>query len=130
MGLPWWSSSKESTCQCRGHGCNLGSGKSPHASGQLSPCITTTEPRHLEPVLHNEKSHLNETPTHHSQRGTLQLDTAYMSNQDPAEPKVIKLKNIYMAFIREKLRQMRTVGKPKQMPNLMRGSFKNTQVRK
>ena len=33
----------KSTWQCRGHGFKLSSGKSPHALGQLSPCITTSE---------------------------------------------------------------------------------------
>ena len=35
---------KESTCQCRGHGLEPWSGKIPHATEQLSPCATTTEP--------------------------------------------------------------------------------------
>ena len=43
-GLPWWRSGKESTCQHRGHGFELRSGKIPHAMEQLSPCATTTEP--------------------------------------------------------------------------------------
>ena len=38
MGLP-----KESACQRRVHRFNPWSGKIPHASGQLSPCATTTE---------------------------------------------------------------------------------------
>ena len=42
--LPWWLSSKDSACQCRGHGFNPRSGKKPHAMEQLSPFITTTEP--------------------------------------------------------------------------------------
>ena len=36
--------------------------KIPHASGQLSPCTTTTEPMYLEPVLCNKRSHLKEKP--------------------------------------------------------------------
>ena len=43
-GLPWWHSGWESTCQCRGHGFEPWSGKIPHATEQLSPCTTTTEP--------------------------------------------------------------------------------------
>ena len=31
-------------CQCRGHGFEPWSGKIPHATEQLSPCATTTEP--------------------------------------------------------------------------------------
>ena len=34
----------ESACQCRGHGFEPWSGKIPHATEQLSPCATTTEP--------------------------------------------------------------------------------------
>ena len=45
----------------------------------------------------------------------LQLDKAYTSNGDPAQPKINKLKYIYMAFTREKLRQMKTSGRAKQM---------------
>ena len=43
-GLPWWHSGQESACQCRGHRFNPWSGKIPHATEQLSPCATTTEP--------------------------------------------------------------------------------------
>ena len=43
-GLPWWRSGEESTCQFRGHGFEPWSGKIPHATEQLSPCTTTTEP--------------------------------------------------------------------------------------
>ena len=35
-GLPWWSSSEVSACQCSGHGLTSWSGKIPHATGQLS----------------------------------------------------------------------------------------------
>ena len=38
------------------------SGKTPHDVGQLSPYTTITEPAHLEPVLHNKRSHCNEKP--------------------------------------------------------------------
>ena len=41
---PWWRSGQESACQCRGHGFEPWSGKIPHATEQLSPCTTTTEP--------------------------------------------------------------------------------------
>jgi len=44
MGLPWWFSGKESTCQCRRHGFNPWSREIPHAMEQLSPCTTTVEP--------------------------------------------------------------------------------------
>ena len=41
-GLPW-RSGKEPSCQCRRHGFNPWSGKTPHATEQLSSCTTTTE---------------------------------------------------------------------------------------
>ena len=44
LGLPWWSSGRESACQCRGRGFDLWSGKIPHAffTVQLShPYMTT-----------------------------------------------------------------------------------------
>ena len=44
LGLPWWSSGKESTFQCRDVGSSPGRGtKIPHATGQLSLRATTTE---------------------------------------------------------------------------------------
>ena len=43
-GLPWWLSSKESTCQCRRHGSDPWSRKIPHATEQLSARATATEP--------------------------------------------------------------------------------------
>ena len=44
LGLPWWRSDWESACQCRAQGFEPWSGKIPHATEQLSPCATTTEP--------------------------------------------------------------------------------------
>ena len=43
-GLPWWHSGWESACQCGEHGFDPWSGRIPHATEQLSPCTTTTEP--------------------------------------------------------------------------------------
>ena len=43
LGLPWWFSGKESTCQCRRHGFDPWSGMIPCAMGQPSPCIVTIE---------------------------------------------------------------------------------------
>ena len=43
--LPWWCSSKESTCQCRGHRFDPWSGNIPHATGPLIPRAPTTEAR-------------------------------------------------------------------------------------
>ena len=49
LGLPWWLRGKGSACHCRRHR------KTPHASGRLSPCTTTSEPvlRVREPQLRN-----------------------------------------------------------------------------
>ena len=46
LGLPWWLSGKESTCQCRRHGFHPWSGTIPHASEQLNlyATATTTDP--------------------------------------------------------------------------------------
>ena len=65
LGLPWWLSGKESTCQCGRHRFYPSSGKIPHAEEQLSPCATTVEPtwhsywtpRALEPALHSRSHH-------------------------------------------------------------------------
>ena len=64
LGLPWWRSGWESACQCRGHGFEPWSGKIPHASEQLGPWATTTEPERLEPVLRNKRGRDSERPTH------------------------------------------------------------------
>ena len=44
LGFPWWLSGEEVTCQCWRHGFHPWVRKIPHASEQLSPCATTTEP--------------------------------------------------------------------------------------
>ena len=64
VGLPWWCSGWESACQCRGHGFEPWSWKIPHATEQLGPCTTTTEPAHLEPVLRNKRGRDSERPAH------------------------------------------------------------------
>ena len=66
-GLPWWRSGWESACQCRGHGFESWSGKIPHATEQLGPWATTTEPARLEPVLCNKKGRNSERPVHHDE---------------------------------------------------------------
>ena len=43
-GLPRWLSGKGFACQCRGHRFHPWFGKIPHATEQLSPCPTTTDP--------------------------------------------------------------------------------------
>ena len=48
-------------------GTRIWFGKIPHYVEQLSPWwATTTEPKHLEPVLPNKRSHWNEKSVHHN----------------------------------------------------------------
>ena len=65
--------SKESTCQCRGHGFDPWSGEIPHATGQLNQSTTATDPcmpqllklrRPRGPMLCNKRNHRNEKPMH------------------------------------------------------------------
>ena len=63
-GLPWWCSGWESACQCRGHGFEPWSGKIPHATEQMGPWATITEPARLEPVLRNKRGRDSERPAH------------------------------------------------------------------
>ena len=63
QGLPWWLSSKESTCQCKRCGFDPWSGKIPHATGQLSPSATTAEPELESPCsATTEAAGLKPTP--------------------------------------------------------------------
>ena len=71
LGLPWWRSGWESTCQCRGHGFEPWSGKIPHAAEWLGPWATIAEPARLEPVLRNKRDHDSERPVHHDEEGPL-----------------------------------------------------------
>ena len=63
-GLPWWRGGWESACQCRGHGFESWSGKISHATEQLGPWATITEPARLEPVLRNKRGRDVERPAH------------------------------------------------------------------
>ena len=51
LWFPWWSSDKESTCQCREHRFNSYFGKIPHSAGQLSPCPEAHVPQLLKPCM-------------------------------------------------------------------------------
>ena len=64
VGLPWWRSGWESACQCRGRGFEPWSGTIPHATEQLGPWATITEPARLEPVLRNKRGRDSERPAH------------------------------------------------------------------
>ena len=44
LGLPWWLSGKEVTCQCRRQGFDPWSRKIPHAVEQLSSRAAAIEP--------------------------------------------------------------------------------------
>ena len=47
----------------------LGPGtKNTYAGWQLRSCITTIEPMHLEPMLHDKRSLCNEKPAYHNSR--------------------------------------------------------------
>ena len=87
--LPWWSSGKESACQCRRQGFDPWFDKIPHALEQLSLCTTATEPgcpracapqqekpQHEKPIYRN----LRVAPTRHNQRKPSR------SNEDPVQP--------------------------------------------
>ena len=54
-GFPWWSSGKESTCQCRGHRFDPWSGKIPHAMGQLARVPQLLKPTHPRACTLQEK---------------------------------------------------------------------------
>ena len=97
----WWTSGKEFTCQCRGHGFYFQSGKISHASGQISlynnyrACVL--EPTHwkyrspsaLEPVLHDERSQSDEKLVHKTKNSLClpQLEKAFAQEQRPRAAK-------------------------------------------
>ena len=58
---------QELACQCRGHGFNHWSGKSPHAVGQLNPHATTTEAHVQGACVPQQEKHSNEKPVHHNE---------------------------------------------------------------
>ena len=94
LGLPWWHSGWESACQGRGHGFEPWSGKIPHDTEQLGPWATTTEPAHLEPVLHNKRGHDDERPAHHDEEWPRlpQLGKALAQKWRPNTAKKVKNK--------------------------------------
>ena len=59
LGLPWWSSGKESAFQCRGRGFNPCGELRSHVSGQLSPCTTllSLHASMREPACCNYRAH-------------------------------------------------------------------------
>ena len=97
LGLPWWCSSWESACWCRGPGFEPWSGKIPHATEQLSPCATTTEPaRHnyWSPHAKSPCSTPGESTTMRSTRTAMkssprlrQLEKAFAQQRRPSAAK-------------------------------------------
>ena len=55
LGLPWWLSGEESTCQCRAQSLAQ---EDPTRCGGSKPGSTTTEP-----MLHDWRSHCSEEPS-------------------------------------------------------------------
>ena len=53
VGLPWWLSGKEPTCQCWGCGFNPRSRKIPHVSQTTKPVHHNSWDCSLEPTSHN-----------------------------------------------------------------------------
>ena len=65
-------------------------GKSPHDTGQLNPCATTTEAQALKLVFLNKRSHHNKEPIHRNQRAFphfLQLEKAWAQQERPSTVK-------------------------------------------
>ena len=90
LDLTWWSSSKESACQCRGHRFQPWSRKIGRAGGAAKPSCHSHWGLHtLEPVLCNERSHHDGQPELHK------LERACEQQQTPSAAKInkqIKLK--------------------------------------
>ena len=101
MGLPWWSSGDESTCQRRRHGLDLHLGtKILHAAGQLSPCATPREactPRVRAPQKEKALQWEARTPQLERRPHTLQLEKNCVQQQRPstAENYIIKKKKVH-----------------------------------
>ena len=82
-GLPWWLSGEESACPCRGHGFGPWPGEIPHATGQLSLCAMTPEPRPQGACSAQEKPPQWEAWVPQLERSThsLQLEKAHAQQQ-------------------------------------------------
>ena len=89
LGLPWWSSGEESTCQCRAQGQVPGWGRY-HVTGLLNPasqllsrCSGVHELQLLKPTCsraHNKRSYDNENPEHCNYRKPI------CSKEDSVQP--------------------------------------------
>ena len=90
MGLPWWLSGKESTCQCRRHGFCPWSGKIPHAAEQLSPWAATIEPElrspgtaATEPAGHSGRGPRTQSPCSAASRATAVRSSCAAAREEP-----------------------------------------------
>ena len=105
-GLPWWLSGKESLSQCRRHRFDPWYRKIPHAPEQLSLCATATETvlwslgakTYLEPTHPRARAPPQEEPGQvghvrylDSSPSSPRLEKSLHSNQDPAQPKRIRI---------------------------------------
>ena len=136
-GLAWWHSGKESSCKCSGHRFDPWSGKIPHASEQLSPCATTTEPgkphywaqvlQLLNPEHPRARAPQREKPRQW-EACTLQLERwapipvmreSPCSHEDPAQPKLNQFNYFFLIKEEERKKQpekpLPTKGSPKQL---------------
>ena len=80
MGLPWWLSVEESTCQRRGCGFDPSPGKISRGVEQLSPCTTADEP-----VLSSPEATTGEATA--TRRPRTATKGSPRRKEDPAEPK-------------------------------------------
>ena len=108
IGLPWWLSGRESTCQCRIHGLDPWSRKIPHAMEQLTLSARAPGPRNrnyrahtlqlLKPMcpkacaLQQEKPPQWEACAMKRSLCLLPLEKGPGSTEDLAQPKTNKLK--------------------------------------
>ena len=86
QGLPWWPRYSESACQCRGHRLDPWSAKIPRASGQLSPCTTTTEahvPQSLCSATREDTARRSPLTETKSSPRSLQLEKACSQQRRP-----------------------------------------------
>ena len=93
LGLPWWLSGKEFTCQYRRHGFNLWSTRIPyavdHQSPNMSPHATATEacvPQSLSSSTGEATALRSLHMAMESSPHSLQLEEGPHSNEEPAQP--------------------------------------------
>ena len=70
LGFPGGAVVENLPANAGGDGFEPWSGKIPHATEQLGPWATITEPARLEPVLRNKRGRDGERPAHHDEEWT------------------------------------------------------------